>query len=542
MYLQYFGLKENPFALPPDPRYLYLGVRHQEALAHLLYGINEGGGFVQLTGEVGTGKTMTVRALIERLPGNVDVALVLYPFLSVNEFVAAICDEIGVPLPMGEVSLKSMIDALNAFLLENHAKGRRTVLIVDEAHKLSLEVLEQIRLLTNLETTKEKLLQIVLVGQPELIELLARQDLRQLAQRITTRYNLRSLLWEESTEYVLHRCRVAGAQLPLFSRTALRAVHRLSGGIPRLINVVCDRALLGAYATGKMQVTPALVRRAMAEVGPPTKSWLTPPVWAGAATGLAIILIAVGVWQFWPWTPRAGVIDAVAAPQTTTSVPATGNAIQTSLDKLLADETVPTDTDTAFARLFSHWQRDYLKYQGATGCDRATESGLRCIFESGTWNNIRQINRPAIIELTDAAGGRHHVLVTALARDSVTLELGDRPREFALTDVDRFWFGKYLALWNPPESGERVLREGMVGPSILWLRDTLTRAGLVLTPPEDPELFDTALELKVKEFQRLHNTEEDGVVGRMTLILLSSYDKVAPPLLAANAKPAVVPK
>src|SRR5437762_3840338 len=266
MYTRYFGLQDNPFALPPDPRYLYMSTRYQEALAHLTYGITQGGGFVQLTGEVGTGKTMMIRALLDRLPAEVDVALVLYPLLSVEEFVAVVFDDLGISRPENGTTLKNSIDHLNKNLLESHAKGRRTVLVIDEAHKLSHEVLEQVRLLTNLETTKEKLLQILLVGQPELTSLLAQADLRQLAQRITARYNLTPLTRRESAEYVITRLRVAGAQHPIFTRGALDTVHRLSRGTPRLINTLCDRALLGAYAHGKNRVTGTIVRRASAEI------------------------------------------------------------------------------------------------------------------------------------------------------------------------------------------------------------------------------------------------------------------------------------
>jgi len=544
MYIQYFGLRENPFALPPDPRYLYLGVRHQEALAHLMYGITEGGGFVQLTGEVGTGKTMTIRALFDRLPGTVDIALVLYPFLSVHEFVAAICDELDIPRPSGD-SLKGMIDALNAYLLENHAKGRRTVLVVDEAHKLSLEVLEQIRLLTNLETTKEKLLQIILVGQPELSIMLARQDLRQLAQRITARYDLKALTWDECCEYVLHRCRVAGAQMPLFSRTALRTVYRLSNGIPRLVNTLCDRALLGAYAAGKSQVTGTLVRKSAQEVkaAPSPRQRLA---WIALAAGIAALSAGIASWQLTSFAPseRNGTAESAASGANGAAPAGVATGAKTdamsSLAVLLADETVPTDTDTAFVRLFSYWKKDYAQYSGATGCDRAAQAGLRCLFESGTWNNLRQLNRPAIIELTDARGARHHILVAALKQDSVALELGDHVREYPLAEVDRYWFGKYLAVWNPPEGNEQmVLRRGNQGPGVIWLRSTLARAGLP-TQTERMDIFDAALEVKVKEFQHRHKVEEDGIVGRMTMILLTTYDKVSPPLLAhsqTNAPP-----
>lgn len=540
MYIQYFGLKENPFALPPDPRYLYLGARHQEALAHLMYGITNGGGFVQLSGEVGTGKTMTIRAVLDRLPQAVDLALVLYPFLSVKEFIATICDDLKIPHPQSD-SLKGMIDAMNEWLLANHAKGRRTVLVVDEAHKLSREVLEQIRLLTNLETTKEKLLQIILVGQPELNQLLARHDLRQLAQRVTARYDLKPLTWDETCEYVMHRCRVAGAQMPLFNRGALRAVHRLSGGIPRVINLLCDRSLLGAYAISRTSVNSSLVRRAGTEIGPELPGLR--PAWAVlAAAGLAAAAIGITAWRYWP-APAVPAVEPVAIEQNVTpaatdaaapvAVASAALASEPTLEKLLSDDNVPTDTDTAFARLFSYWQKDYAQFAGATGCDRAQQAGLRCLFESGTWNNLRQLNRPAILELTDARGSRHHVLVSLLKDDAVSLELGDRLREFPLAEVNRFWFGKYLALWSPPEGGEQALRRGGRGPVVTWLRGALTRAGLP-TEATRADVFDATLEAKVKEFQRQHQVEEDGVVGQTTLILLTAYDTSSPTLLAQS--------
>src|SRR5580698_9289382 len=247
MYLTFFGLNEKPFAITPDPRYLYLSERHAEALAHLLYGINEAGGFVQLTGEVGTGKTTIVRSLLAQAPKNAEIALILNPKMTAPEFLLTICEELGIGVPDSALgSLKDLVDVLSGYLLRAHAEGRRVVLVVDEAQNLSIEVLEQVRLLTNLETNTQKLLQIILIGQPELRELLARNELRQLAQRITGRYHLDPLSREETTAYVRHRLRVAGATSELFSPWALREVYRLSRGVPRIINVICDRALLGA--------------------------------------------------------------------------------------------------------------------------------------------------------------------------------------------------------------------------------------------------------------------------------------------------------
>ncbi len=315
MYTSYFGLKEKPFSITPDPRYLYLSERHAEALAHLLYGVTESGGFIQLTGEVGTGKTTLVRSMLEQLPTHVDVALILNPRLSSNEFLAAICHEIHAPLG-NDASPREMVNALNTRLLEAHAEGRRVVLIVDEAQNLSADVLEQVRLLTNLETAKQKLLQIILIGQPELRELLGRNDLRQLAQRITGRYHLDPLVRSESIEYLRHRLQVAGATTEIFRPAALQTVHHLAGGVPRLMNVIADRALLGAYSSERKQVTPALVRSAAAEVlggtyQPPWRPWL-----GVAASIAAALLIGFGLTQAyrqWRGVQPAASTEALSA-------------------------------------------------------------------------------------------------------------------------------------------------------------------------------------------------------------------------------------
>ena len=266
MYVSHFGLTEPPFSISPDPRYLYMSERHREGLAHLLYGIQQPGGFVQLTGEVGTGKTTLCRCLLAQLPPEVDVAIVLNPRLTVIELLATVCDELGVSYPPETTSVKILVDRLYLHLLEAHGRGRRTVLIIDEAQNLSADVLEQIRLLTNLETTTEKLLQIILIGQPELVRLLERRRLRQLAQRVTARYHLLPLSRPETCGYIRHRVRVAGGSDTLFTPTAMRRVYRLSRGVPRLVNVICDRALLGAFAHEKDRVTAATVRRAGREV------------------------------------------------------------------------------------------------------------------------------------------------------------------------------------------------------------------------------------------------------------------------------------
>ncbi len=562
MYLQYFGLHENPFSIPPDPHYLYLSRGHQEALAHLQYGLGESGGFVQLTGEVGTGKTLLIRALVERLPEEVDVALILYPVLTVAEFIAAICDELRIPHPGERASLKQLIDALNAHLLQNHAHGRHTVLVIDEAQNLSREVLEQIRLLTNLETTKQKLLQIILTGQPELASLLAQQDLRQLAQRITARFHLVALTRKETFDYILHRCRVAGARTPLFDRTAMERVFAMSGGIPRLVNVICDRALLGAYVREKTVVDARIVSRAAAEVGSSTRRarWLTQRV-AAPVLALLAIMVIVAVWQ-WQTGRIQGLAphDQASAPVVSGTAPATGavEAAQAradtaekapsdkanpaaispkpvvALESLLENPDTPSDTDSAMQDLFERWGLDYAALSGTTACERALNAGLHCLYQTGTWNNLRSYNRPAVIELQDTAEHKHHVLVASLTSDSVLLEMGEYHQEFPITEVGRLWFGKYLLLWKPSAPDREILRVGDRGEGVVWLRDALARSRGEPLAADSNDVFDENLAVQLQRFQRQRRLVVDGVAGPNTLAQLQGYLTDRSPTLSTD--------
>src|SRR5687768_8582976 len=271
MYLEHYGLNEPPFSITPDPRFVYLSERHRDALAHLLYGVGQGGGggFVQLTGEVGTGKTTLCRLLLEQLPENARVALVLNPKLSPIELLETICEELHIEIGQRRGSLKSLVDALNIYLLEAYAQGLRVVLIIDEAQNLSTEALEQVRLLTNLETATQKLLQIILLGQPELRDMLARPELRQLAQRITARYHLTPLSAAETEAYLRHRYAIAGGLRFPFNRAAVKRIHAHSGGVPRLTNVIAERSLLAGYAHEQAVLDARMVDRAAHEALPP---------------------------------------------------------------------------------------------------------------------------------------------------------------------------------------------------------------------------------------------------------------------------------
>src|SRR6516225_1680666 len=531
MYLSFFGLNEKPFAITPDPRYLYLSERHAEALAHLLYGINEAGGFVQLTGEVGTGKTTIVRSLLAQTPKNAEIALILNPKMTAPEFLLTVCEELGIGVPDAATgSLKDLVDILSEYLLRAHAAGHRVVLVVDEAQNLSPDVLEQVRLLTNLETNTQKLLQIILIGQPELRELLARTELRQLAQRITGRYHLNPLSHDETCAYVRHRLRVAGATTDIFAPQALNAVFRLSQGVPRVINVICDRALLGAYSLDRHRVTASLVRTAAAEVFGQrfTPDWLP---WAvTAAIALVLSGVTFAIWKaqtFHTRPPPAPATVAAAAPRAdgAAAVPvALGRPSQppaaAQLAQLLTQHAGETDTDGAFGKLFGLWGAKYQP-SGTDPCTQAGSLGLACIAERGSFGQLRLYNHPAILLLHDGGGATHQVVLTALDDEQAHLDLGGG-QVVSLGELSRYWLGDFVMLWRPASSPVKALSSGMRGPQVRWLRQSLQRVRGVHSDAPVSDVFDAELTGQVREFQRLHQLAVDGIAGVQTQIALAS--------------------
>jgi len=556
MYTSFFGLQEKPFAITPDPRYLYLSERHAEALAHLMYGINEAGGFIQLTGEVGTGKTTVIRSLLEQLPGHADVALILNPRVTPAEFLLTICEELHVPVPeSGRGSTKTLMDLLGRQLLDTHARGRRVVLIVDEAQNLSTETLEQVRLLTNLETATTKLLQIILIGQPELRALLDQPDLRQLAQRITGRYHLSPLSTEETAGYVKHRMRVAGATAEVFTPAALREIHRLSGGIPRVINVICDRALLGAFTQEDHRAGGALVRQAASEVyGRPVPApWLK---WTtAAAVAAAVALVGVALWMYagsrpasTSEAPATGAAAALPAP--VEAAPATAAAVtegsaaaatdappvaEVPLDQLLVRHGNDTTTEAALGKLFALWGALYDPAKGR-GCDQATRQGLECLFQKGSWGQLRALNRPAVLTLTDDLGRNHQVVLTGLDDEHARIDLGGEQREVSISAMSRYWFGDFLLLWRPPLAVVKALAPGMRGDDVRWLRDSLRATQGLPAAPAGGEVYDDELVQLVQEFQRQHRLAVDGIAGVQTQIALdTAINATGSPTIVARA-------
>jgi len=476
MYAAYFGLKQEPFSIAPDPRLLFMSEQHREALAHLLYGVQGGGGFVLLTGEIGTGKTTVCRSFLEQVPAHCNLAYIFNPRLTVLELLETVCHEFGVavtPPAQRAATVKDYLDPLNAFLLESHAAGRNNVLVIDEAQNLEADLLEQLRLLTNLETSERKLLQIILIGQPELREMLARPELEQLAQRVIARYHLRALGEPESAQYVRHRLEMCGLQGPLpFDRAALRKVHRASGGVPRRINLLCDRAMLGAYAIGQGYVTRRIVGEAAAEVFPPAAAAV--PVWPRTALA-AVLGLAAGAGLLaavsqvsddgvpglraasFTLTPRithdAPPLPTSAAQPVWVAGPSPGSvaAAQAPIATTPAAGAVPTllrDEQQAWRELAHAWK---LPVEEGDACGVLARLQVQCFTRTMNLALIRQLGRPGIVTLDSGSGQPSYAILAGLTDSTATLRAAGTEQTVTLTALAQRWQGDFGTLWRAPE-------------------------------------------------------------------------------------------
>jgi len=562
MYEDYFRFKQRPFSIAPDPSFLYLSERHREALAHLMYGLQTDGGFVLITGEVGTGKTTLIRSLIDAVPEDLDVAFILNPRLTVSELLETLCEELGFAGRDDEVRTnKHQIDRINKHLLRTHALGRSTVVIIDEAQNLSPAVLEQIRLLTNLETNERKLLRIILLGQPELAELLDRREMRQLVQRITARYHLAALGPDDTRAYVAHRLTLAGGNPHLFTSGATRDVFALSRGVPRLINVICDRALLGAYVEGKPKVTGRIVRKAAREAFGQS-SWSRPHLWLG---GVAALVLAIGAaWALWdkapPWRPAQEVAsspaidgaenNATASPSSTVAntvseplipVQTTHAVIAPEPGPALAptqhvDSSAPTAARDplqrppnatafelqrdAYAAVFDRWKVPFDA--NSVPCDQAPKVGLQCLKLSGTWNDVQRLDHAAVLELWDDRSDPYYAAVLTRHDNTLTVGLGGQSFEMTADALAGHWFGTYIVLWQMPPDYRGNLQIGDSGPSVAWLRQHLAAALQIDLRTAEPDRFDQGLQAALVRFQREHGLVPDGIAGPITWIAVNS--------------------
>lgn len=532
MYLEHYGLKEPPFSITPDPRFVYLSERHRDALAHLLFGIGQGGGggFVQLTGEVGTGKTTLSRLLLEQIPENTRVALVLNPRLSPVELLETICEELHLGIEGRRGSVKALTDTLNAYLLDAYAQGLRVVLIVDEAQNLSVESLEQVRLLTNLETDTQKLLQIILLGQPELRGLLARPELRQLAQRITARYHLTPLDATETAAYLRHRFRIAGGLHLPFDAAAIKRIHAHADGVPRLINVIAERALLGGYAHDDTRIDARIVDRAAREALAP-KAVATRRWWLPAAAGIAALVVIAGAYVWRVPVSQSAANAAHAAP--TPAVARKPAEKQVQIEALPADAlgtriaaSAPA-SPLAWKQLLQLWQlpSDDLSIGIAASCPFAISTDAYCLRANGSLDRLVAQDRPVLLRLVDDAHEAWAVLLGADARRA-RLSLDGRSFDIDRIALSRYWNGDYVALWRGPDNLVLPLADN--GPGLIWVRDRLTTRYL---PVDAVAVLDADMQVAVRRFQSDRGLGSDGVIGPETLMALAAADASGPRLL-----------
>ncbi|WP_455210761.1 AAA family ATPase [Kaarinaea lacus] len=535
MYDEYFGLRETPFSIAPNPRFLFMSERHREALAHLVYGVNSDGGFILLTGEVGTGKTTISRCLLDQIPEKSNIAMILNPKLLAGELLATICDELHIKYPEGNDSIKVYIDCIFQYLLEQNALGRKTVVIIEEAQNLTPDVLEQLRLLTNLETNQRKLMQIVMLGQPELLDILSQPELRQLEQRITARYHLMPLTQKETMDYVNHRLGVAGARErdPIFTGSALKQIYKYSEGVPRKVNLLCDRALLGAYVHNEKIVDAKTVKQAAKEVaGRRNKTAKQKRFRADMmAWFVANVVLMVGV------------IILGYAIYTKPDVFATffkGNSSQAGQAspaiELIDQQPVEQSKYHAFQAVFKRWNTDIGPNLGPDDCEQAPNFGLSCLHLKGNFRSLLSYNRPAVLSLINSQGQTIYIALTQISEDMASVDINGDQSKLKLADLETRWYGDYTLLWRPPPDFTGAIAPGRSGKEVTWVANLLAAANGQPLPTQNVMTYDEILVQQIKEFQLRMGLVSDGIVGAQTLIFLNSAAGLGVPKLGELSK------
>ena len=543
MYASYFGLKRDPFSIAPDPHYLFMSERHREALAHLLYGLGGGGGFVLLTGEIGTGKTTLCRLFLEQIPKDCNVAYIFNPKLTVVELLQSVCDEFHVPVarPDHPATVKDYLDPLNEFLLREHGAGRNNVLIIDEAQNLAPELLEQLRLLTNLETRERKLLQIILIGQPELRQMLARPELEQLAQRVVARYHLDSLTPAETDQYIRHRLDVAGLDRPFpFEAKALRRIHQLSRGVPRRINLLCDRALLGAFANSRATVDARTVEKAAAGALSKTSAAPAPSVRpALVAAGIAVftvagLLAANRMIDLEPATPSVSAAASKPVARTPQPAASTASAVVTAVPVVAAPAASATKTPALLRNMDDAWRElaKTWKVEVSDGepdvCAVLAREQLQCFNRIVTLSLIRELGRPGIVKLDAGTAAPSYALLTGLTRNTATLRAAGGEQTVTVAALASRWQGDFATLWHlPPGYAQRAQLRGEL---VDWIAARLAAANNEPAPAQSVAM-DAEMRAQLRAFQLAQGLPPDGLLGPMTYMQLNRAGGIEEPRL-----------
>jgi len=547
-------MHEAPFSITPDPAFVFLSPRHRDALAHLMYGIGKGGsgGFVQLTGEVGTGKTTLCRCLLEQIPEGTRIALLLNPLVTPRELLAAVSEELGIDISDSIDSTRLLVDGLNRYLLEAHERGERVVVVIDEAQNLSPEALEQVRLLTNLETSKEKLLQIVLLGQPELRDLLQRRNLRQLAQRITARYHLSPLGPKDTHLYIRHRMQIAGAQRNPFRRNAMNALYQRSQGIPRLINIIADRSLVAAFAKERMDVTAAMVQEAANEVQLGERQ-VKRVRWPWLVAGIAVVVVAalaiatLGERRL-PAESTGTAVEIAASPvvaqkqlpAAVTQEPVLQTVVIPPGESELLVEPVQTEPETEV--LDSEWLGDHQllvwkglakiwRHPGAAfsieaACNGDDSRGYACLRDQGSWSKIKRLGLPVVLILQEQSPT--YLLLQGMNERRLLVGTADRLKTVSKDAVEARWLGAYLVVWPQASEWPVEVSRGDSGPAVTTIIEMASRVDV---PYHGEQTFNVAFEDWLESFQIRNGLQADGIVGRNTLLYLMTASIDEPQLL-----------
>lgn len=536
MYCDFFGFKQEPFSIAPDPAFLYPSAKHRQALAHLKYGLDREGGFILLTGEVGTGKTTLTRLLLEQTPAAFRVAYILNAKLDVEDVLASICDELDIQIPDSRnLSPKTYIDAINGSLLEAHAQGLKTLVVIEEAQNLAEDVLETLRLLTNLETNTTKLLHILLVGQPELLELIAQPQLRQLNQRVVSRFHIPPLNRAETESYLQHRLRKAGCGRPLFDRSAIDRLQRLSDGIPRKINLLAERALLGAYSQDREKVSRSQIDQAQKEVFGDAGAGRS----ANQRLWVIVALLGFVVCFFWylnqsglvPEVPSTGALKPLAeAVSEQASEPSpSGNlpAAEEDVSNLIEQQ-------DAYDLLLSLWGIEADVGNVEALCIQAAAENLRCeVLQEPQVDELFEINRPILLELQiETASSPESYVLQSVSGEGVQLYSAEGVLELQRGQLDTLLQGEAHYLWRPPLGFTDLLTPGESNWAVMnWLQPRLVDI--------DPELaqlitggrYSQPIANGVAEFQRRNGLEDDGLLGRRTLMKFNQVEGGVPLLV-----------